>query len=224
MSNECYTGNLGAFSPEELAAIRTKSICVVGCGGLGGYTAHALARFGVAALTLVDGDCFTESNRNRQMFALPETMGQNKAEAAARALTIIDSALTVTPVGAMLSEDNAVQILGGHDLVIDCLDRPQARLVLESACAQLNIPFVHGAIDGFFGQAAVVLPGDALMQRLYGNREPVAATSSPVFTVQAVSAIQCCEALKLLAGRPSPLQGKLLHINLEDNVWTTLAV
>lgn len=216
-----YAANLGAFSAAQLAAAGQKSVCIVGCGALGGYTANALARFGVRKITLVDGDCFQESNQNRQLFALPKTLGQNKAETTASALREINDAVRVHPVPVMLDAANAQAILAGHDLALDCLDNPQARMQLEDACAALGIPFVHAAIDGFFGQVATVFPHDGLMRRLYGEGGVACAQSNPVFTAQAVSAIQSCEAIKLLAGDSTTFTG-LLHINLQDTVFTLL--
>lgn len=224
MPEERYKANLGAFSAVELDKIAEKSVCIVGCGGLGGYVCNALARFKIGSLTVVDGDVFAESNLNRQLFAAEDTLEKSKAAVCAEALLRVNSALKITAVSAMLSDENAQEILSGHDLVMDCLDNPESRLVLEKNCNRLDIPFIHGAVDGFAGQVAVVLPGDDLMKKLYSTDDAYAPSAgSPVFTVQAVSALQCSEALKLLAGR-GHLHGELLHINLEDNAFQIIKV
>jgi len=226
MTQQRYHGNLGSFSRDELAEIAKKSVCVVGCGGLGGYVCNALARFGVGSVTVVDGDDFSESNLNRQFFARADTLGKNKAAVCAQELLKINVAVPVVPVPEFLSQQNAAQILKGHDLVIECLDSAEVKIMLEDKCEELGLSFVHGAINGFFGHVAVVLPGDRLMKKLYAAPEAQESPDggSPVFTAQAVSAIQCSEAFKLLAGRPSCMRSKLLHINLEDNEFSLLDV
>jgi tRNA A37 threonylcarbamoyladenosine dehydratase len=75
---ERYFRNLGAISEEEIAALHTKRVCVIGCGGLGGYVIEFLSRIGIGTLTAVDGDCFVLSNLNRQLFN-EEHIGKNKA-------------------------------------------------------------------------------------------------------------------------------------------------
>ncbi len=213
-----YSDNLKTFTSPELEQIRQKSVCVVGVGGLGGFVCNGLARFGVGRLTVIDGDVFSESNLNRQLFARPDTIGRPKALVCKEELERINGDVAVTAVPAMLEELNAGSLLSGHDLVIDCLDSPRARVVLEKACEALGLPFVHGAVSGDTGQVAAVFPGDGLMKRLYsvweeGDSPP---GGNPVFSVQAVSALQIGEALKLLAGRDSGLKGRLLHLNLSD--------
>lgn len=219
-----YARNMEAFSPQELEQIRTKQICIIGCGGLGGYVGQALIRFGIGKLTIVDGDVFSESNLNRQLFSKPDNLGQNKAEVAKQSLTLINSDPTIIALPLMLTAENAIDIIQGHDLVIDCLDSVGPRLVLAKACAELNLPLVHGAIAGFFGQVANILPGSGLLERLYpeiglAGQSLDQKKGNPVFTPQLVAALQCSEALKLLANRPEVLRNAVLHINLLHNTF-----
>lgn len=219
---ERYAGNMQAFSAEELATVRTKNVCIIGCGGLGGYVCNGLARFGVGRLTLVDGDHFSVGNLNRQLFATRKTLGQNKAAATQAALEEINDEVQVAVHEVMLCEQNAAEILAGHHLVVDCLDSPQARLMLGRHCAQLGIPMVHGALGGFYGQVANVFPGDTLLSVLYAQQEngPVGLEKkwgNPVFTVQVVASVQCSEALKLLAEKEPYLRNQLLYIDLLNN-------
>ncbi len=224
MTDERYIGNIGAFSEAELEAVRQKSVCVVGCGGLGGFVCNALVRFGIGSLTVIDGDVFTAGNLNRQMFAREDTIGLPKVQVCKEQLSGINSEVTVNAVNTMLDESNAEALLRGHDLIIDCLDSPQARMILENACEKLGLVFVHGAINGFMGQVAAVFPGDGTMKRLYADWEKSGKTEagSPVFAVQTVSAIQCSEAIKILAGRETDLNGQLLLINLQENVFEVI--
>lgn len=226
---ERYHKNVEAFSIEEVQSIRQKRVCVVGCGGLGGHVIQSLARFGVGFLTLVDGDVFCASNLNRQAFCTETNLGQSKANAAKEALATINSDVIVHAHFEMLTEQNAEALLSGHDLAIDCLDNVSSRFILMQACNKANIPFVHGAIGGFFGQVANVFPGDDTLNRLYPSDHLFEKgienrLGNPPFTPQLVAALQCSEALKILAGRDHVLRNAVLHIDLLHNEFEKIAL
>ena len=84
---------LGAGATDK---IKRANIAVFGVGGVGSYAVEALARSGVGALTLVDGDVYTPSNMNRQLFADLTTLGKNKAQVAASAVARINPDCKVT--------------------------------------------------------------------------------------------------------------------------------
>lgn len=221
---ERYIRNAETFSWEEMANIQKKWVCVAGCGGLGGYVCQALARFGVGKITIVDGDIFNESNLNRQAFANTKTLGMNKALAAKEALTLINPDVAVKARPVMLSSENAAEILQEHDLAIDCLDSISTRFLLAKQCSGQGIPMVHGAIAGFYGQIANIFPGDGLLDLIYPDKGDAVhglekKLGNPAFTPQLVSAIQCSEALKLLAGRQNILRHSMLYVDLLNNSY-----
>lgn len=216
-----YIKNTNAFSVRDMALIHEKKICVVGCGGLGGHVALTLARFGVQHLTLVDSDVFSISNLNRQCFSNEQNIGKNKATEAQTQISLINSDVNVSVVQEMLTDCNAAEIIAGHDLVMDCLDNITARRTVDRACETLGIPYVHGAIAGFYGQVATVFPGDGHLRRIYPEEREFKGLENelgnPPFTPQLVAAIQCSEALKLLCGRGELLRNKMLYIDLYYN-------
>ena len=222
---ERYVKNTNAFSREEVEAIHAKSVCVVGCGGLGGYVAMSLARFGVGKLSLIDGDVFDPSNLNRQLFCTEANLGKSKAQEAKLALSLVNSSVEIEAYMELLVEDNCRRLLSGHDAVVDCLDSIPSRLVLEDGCASADIPLIHGAIGGFYGQVSCVFPGDGTLHTLYAGSESRPQDNpagNPPFTPQMVAAIQCSETLKLLAGKSGLLRKKLLLIDLLRNVFQTV--
>ena len=224
---ERYYRNAEAFSWLEMATIREKSVCVIGCGGLGGYVCHTLTRFGIGSLTLVDGDVFSENNLNRQLFATMQTLGQNKAMVTQQALTLINPDVEITAQPVMLTQENLMQILPGHHLAIDCLDSISSRITLVKGCAALDLPMIHGAIAGFHGQVATIFPGSALLDLLYpviseGAGSLENKSGNPAFTPQLVAALQCSEALKFLAGRGNVRQNSVLYVDLLNNCFETV--
>ena len=124
---ERYIRNLNALSEAECLLLQEKHVCVVGCGGLGGYVISALVRIGVGRITIVDSDSFEESNLNRQIFSQEDNLGQPKVKVIADKVKKINSEVKVKPLQVKLEEANASEIIAGVDCVVDCLDNFGAR-------------------------------------------------------------------------------------------------
>ena len=196
-----FLRNIPAITEAEQTLLGQKTVAVVGCGGLGGYLIEFLGRVGVGTIRVIDGDGFEETNLNRQLISEPALLGVNKAEAAAERLRRIAPALCVEAQPLFLTAENAAALLAGCDLVLDGLDSAAARKTLALACGELGIPFVFGAIGGWVAQAALCLPGDALIHRLYpGDTEPENG-STLSFTPALCAAVQCSLAVRYLTGR-----------------------
>ena len=197
MVDKRYERNIPAISEDDQQLLATKRVLVVGCGGLGGYVIEYLARLGIGELTVTDGDCFEESNFNRQLLSSVPKLGCSKAKAAAERLTQINPDVRVTAVEARFDIDNADELVSGQDLVIDALDNVTSRLLLEDVCAVHGVTIVHGAIQGWSVQTAVVRPGSGLLHRLYGPQGAAPGKTSLSFTPAFCAAVEVAEAVKL---------------------------
>jgi len=121
------------YGEATYARIRAARIAVVGLGGVGSWAAEALARSGVAALTLIDLDHVAESNINRQVQALGSTVGMAKAQALQQRVLDIHPGCRVTAVEEFVSADNWPALLAEPvDAVIDACDQVRAKLVLAA--------------------------------------------------------------------------------------------
>lgn len=131
-------------------AVRAARIAVVGLGGVGSWAAEALARSGVAALTLIDLDHVAESNINRQVQALDATLGQAKAEALRERIAGIHPGCRVTPVEEFADEDNWPALLAEPvDALIDACDQVRAKALLAAWGRASGTPVVTvGAAGG----------------------------------------------------------------------------
>ena len=221
---ERYIRNLGPLTEEECLLLRQRRVFLAGCGGLGGYLLEHLLRAGVGAITVCDGDTIVPSNLNRQLLADMESLGRSKTEAACARAALVNPEAAVEARPVFLTADNALGLIAGHDLALDALDSPAARRILASACRQAGIPLVHGAIRGWYAQAAVILPDSGMMEQLYPADAPAApdqGSFSP--TVGLCAAIQAGEAVKLLCGRPSPLAGRLLWVDLVEQEYQVVS-
>lgn len=133
---------------------RRAHIAVAGLGGVGSWCAEALARCGVAALTLIDLDHIAESNVNRQLHAMSSTLGQAKVQAMVDRVTGINPDCRVVAVDDFVTPDNVQTIFPADvDLIIDCTDQVSAKLAMILEARRRQIPVV--VCGGAGGKTAV---------------------------------------------------------------------
>ena len=136
------------YGAHTSVALQHAHVAVVGIGGVGSWAAEALARSGVGALTLIDLDHVAESNINRQVHALTETLGQSKIAAMAQRIQSIHPDCRLTLVDNFLTPDNVQQLLpAGLSVVRDCTDQVPAKIamVLQSRARQQALIVCGGA-------------------------------------------------------------------------------
>lgn len=209
-----YERNLNALSEEEQEKLLEKKVCIVGCGGLGGYLLEYLLRAGVVHMTVIDGDCFEETNLNRQILSNEHRIGCSKVQTAKEHAKAVNSDARISAIDSFLTEKNAEELLKGHDLVLDAVDNMAARRVMGRQCARLGIPLVYGAIKGWYAQVSLVMPGSRILDILCSSDAALTDKSSLSFTPAACAAFQTAEAVKYLCGRKTVLNGKVLYVDL----------
>ena len=137
--------------PARYERLRGARIAVVGVGGVGSWTAEALARSGVAELTLIDLDQVAESNINRQVHALESTLGQAKVHALQGRIAEIHPDCVVHAIEEFIDEGNVAQLLRPDQLdgVIDCCDQVRAKAAIAAWALAHRCPMVCvGAAGG----------------------------------------------------------------------------
>ncbi|MDL2253754.1 tRNA threonylcarbamoyladenosine dehydratase [Ruminococcaceae bacterium OttesenSCG-928-I18] len=123
--------------------LEKKHVAVFGLGGVGGYVAEALARGGLGALTLFDGDRVTESNRNRQLIALCSNEGKNKAEEMASRILDIHPGCHVTAHPVFYTAQNAPAYpFGAFDYVVDAVDMVSAKIEIIVRAKEAGVPVI----------------------------------------------------------------------------------
>lgn len=213
---ESLERNFPCFSAAAQLRLFQARVLIVGLGGLGGTLTALLARLGVGRLLLADGDEFSASNLNRQLLATRVTLGQKKAEVAARYVRDINPALEVEAIPRFLDEASLPPYLARVHLVLDGLDSLAARRDLFNAAQAAKVPLVHGAAMGKFGQLATILPedGDAF-RRIFSAAPPTPAEPREILapTAALVATLQVQEAVRLLLGQPSAYHRVLAHFD-----------
>ena len=218
---ERYARNLRSFSIDQQHKLLSSRVAVVGLGGLGGFVVELLARAGVGELVLVDGDRFEDHNLNRQLLSSESLLDRPKADVATERVRAINSAVDLTVRGEFITEQNALEVLAGADVVADCLDNLPDRFVLQEAALQMDRPLVSAAVAGYFGHVTTIFPGDDGLTRLYGPRESVPRKGVEMelgclpYAVASVASAECSEVVALLLTGVGKLRGRVLTLDLE---------
>ncbi|MBM3386604.1 MAG: tRNA threonylcarbamoyladenosine dehydratase [Betaproteobacteria bacterium] len=145
-----FSGLQRLYGLDAAQRLRRAHMVVVGIGGVGSWTAEALARSGIARLTLIDMDHIAESNVNRQIHALTSTLGQAKAEAMRERIAQIHPGCQVDVVDDFVSPENWPALLPERpDALIDACDQVKAKLAMANWALREQVPFVCvGAAGG----------------------------------------------------------------------------
>ena len=216
-----YERNIPALTEEECLALKEKRVLLVGCGGLGGHIIDQLARIGVGFLRVVDGDVFEETNLNRQLLSSIPALGTGKAAAAAGHIRRINPDVAVEAIDAFMTEENVRSLVCGCDIVMDALDNIPARRLLAAACAEAGIPYVYGGIAGWVAQAAISMPGDHLIEKLFPEDVELQDKSVLSFTPALCASMQVALCIKHLTGRPVET-GTVYYFDLLNQEFETI--
>lgn len=216
-----YIRNIPALSEEECLALGKKRVLVAGCGGLGGHIIDMLARIGVGCLRVADGDVFDITNLNRQLLSSCAVLGVNKAKVAADHIHRVNPDIRAEAMECFITEENVRSMLADCDIVLDALDNISGRRLLASACTQAGIPYVYGGISGWIAQAAVSMPGDGLIEKLFPEETIIRDRSVLSFTPAMCASMQAALCVKLLLGRPLST-GTVYYFDLLNKEFETI--
>lgn len=128
---------------EALARLKNARVAVFGVGGVGGYAVEALARSGVGALDLIDNDTVAQSNINRQIIALNSTVGQYKADVAAKRVLDINPECDVRAIKVFYMPETADEFdFTRYDYIIDAIDTVKGKLALARQAQDAGAPII----------------------------------------------------------------------------------
>ena len=144
-----FGGVARLYGQQGAERLRGAHVCVIGIGGVGSWSAEALARTGVGRITAVDLDMVAESNTNRQIHALGEVYGQAKVDAMAQRIRDINSACTVECIEDFVTPDNVATLLDrDFSVVIDAIDQVRAKAAMIAYCRRRGTPIVVAGAAG----------------------------------------------------------------------------
>ena len=211
---------LPEVGPEGQRLLSKASILVVGAGGLGSPALLYLAAAGIGRIGVIDDDSVDLSNLQRQVLHGTSAIGEAKVASAERRLGDLNPEVAVEAHETRLVAGNALEVIGGYDLVIDGSDNFSTRYLISDACEILGKPWVFGSIHRFEGQVTTFnLDGGPNYRDLFPEAPPAElapnCAEAGVLGVLPgiVGSIQATEAIKIILGVGEPLSGRLLVID-----------
>jgi len=225
-SRHILLNDIDVSGQEKLAASR---VMIVGAGGLGCPAAMYLAASGVGQLIIADDDVVDITNLQRQIGHSTDDIGLPKVVSLVGKLKEINPDIVITGLHERLAADRLNDVLSASDAVLDCSDNVATRLMVNAAAVFHKIPLVSGAAIRFEGQVSVFnyTPESPCYACLYGmeaDEEEMTCSQRGVFSplVGVVGSMMAAEALKLLIGLGSILDGRLLLCDIRQMDWRSL--
>jgi adenylyltransferase/sulfurtransferase len=207
---ERYQRQIAVVGEDGQEKIGKTRLLIAGAGGLGSTAALFAAMAGFGTIRIIDPDRIEETNLNRQLLFREADIGRAKADTAAKALRALNSSIEVEPVRAAIGTTPARDLIRGIDVVIDGLDNYPARFLLADAAWKCGIPFIHGAVEGFYGQVCTIVPTKSPCLRcIVPNPPPVRETPVIGVTTGVIGCVQVTEAIKLVTGTGIPISDHL---------------
>lgn len=214
------------ITTKEQELLKNSKVLVFGLGGLGGFVVEDLVRIGVLNLVLVDGDVFSESNLNRQLFSLEKNIGKKKVECAKERIKEINSNVNVKTIDKFVTKKEMEEIIE-EDVccVIDCLDSIKSKCELEECCKNKNVKLVSGAIGGLIGHFTSIFPGDDTLKKYYKNKKELGNELGNLsFVASCIASFEVSECIKILLNKNDVMRNKMLYIDFEHNDFLEINV
>lgn len=216
-SRQTVLPTIGKEGQQKLAASK---VLVVGAGGLGCPVLAYLAGAGVGHLGMVEHDQLEASNLHRQFLYSMDGLGEKKVALAEAWLKQYNPSIAIEAYPARF-QTLEVEQLAGYDLIIECTDCMDTKLLVNRTALKAEVPVVFASIYQFEGQVQVVTPNSSCLECLYEGGAPNEVPSCAVAGVMGavpgvIGSIQALEAIKQLLGLEGRLSNELLLVNLAD--------
>ncbi len=229
-SRQILFRKIGEAGQEKLLA---STVTVVGMGALGCVNANELVRAGVGHLRIIDRDVVDLSNLQRQVLYTEKDAAASvpKVFAAVEHLGEANSEVQVDPIYSELNAENAEELLGGADLIVDATDNLETRYLINEYCVKHAVPWVYGGAVGAQGMTAAFVPGGPCFSCFSGHSGiseghavHTANTNGILNSLTAIIAsLEVTEALKILTGSDA-VRKEALYIELWDNEFFTIPI
>ncbi|MCP1661350.1 MAG: HesA/MoeB/ThiF family protein [Methanocalculus sp. MSAO_Arc1] len=208
---ERYIRQIMMIGEDGQERLKQATIFIAGAGGLGSPIGLYLAAAGVGRLILADYDTVDLSNLNRQVLHGTADLGRRKVDSARRKLEAINPEITIETESVTIDDNNLPELVGDADGIVDAMDNFGTRYLLNRAALQKEIPFFHGGINGFSGQATTIVPGTTACLRCIFPHPPPQETFPVLGTTAGfIGVVQANEVLRYLLGRGELLTNRLL--------------
>ena len=215
---------LSEIGLEGQQKLKSAHVLMIGAGGLGCPVLQYLAAAGVGNIGIVDDDSVDESNLQRQILYNSADLGLNKAEIAAKKISLLNPHIQIKAFPFRINQDNCAKMISNYDLIVDGSDNFATRYLVNDCCVQLGKILVFGSIFKFEGQVSVFnFNGGPTLRCIYpeaplAHEVPNCSEIGVLGVLPGIIGLyMASEVLKVILNIGDVLSGKLLVINSLDN-------
>ena len=212
--------------------LKNSSVLVIGAGGLGCPALQYLTTAGVGRIGICDFDRVSASNLNRQILYTPQDVDKLKVEVAQNKLQQLNPFIDIQSIDKKLNPENALDVIGHFDLVLDCTDNFQATYLIHDTCFLKKIPLVQASIYQYEGQIQSYLFNETEKgcMRCLSPEQPDDSCTGNCDQAGVLGVVpgllgtqQAAEALKIILGLGSAISQKICLVNLLNNEQTLIS-
>lgn len=219
---QMWTPDVGEEGQRKL---KSASVLVSRCGGVGGTVAYYLAAAGIGKIVLAHAGNVKPSDLNRQLLMTTDWLGKPRVESAARRLNELNPNTQVVPVAQNLSDDNCLELGEQVDVIIDAAPLFPERFAMNRAAVELGKPLIESAMYDLDAQLTTIIPGQTgCLRCLYPDDPPHWKREFPVFGAVSgmIASMAVVEAIKLITGIGTTMAGEMLWVNLRSMAFRKL--
>lgn len=217
---------LPEFGETAQAKLKKSTVLIAGAGGLGSPAALYLAAAGVGRLIICDHDRVELSNLNRQILHGTSDIGSFKSDSAEQTLSALNSEILIESHASTLDQKNIRELAAGADVILDCLDNIETRLVLNTYSIEQNVAIIHAGVDGWTGQLSFLHPPETPCLACLFEEAEDGQGPTPILGAIAgiVGSTQALEAIRYLTGQADTLKNVLLHFDGLNMEWNRIDI
>ncbi|RAJ75193.1 adenylyltransferase/sulfurtransferase [Chitinophaga dinghuensis] len=216
---------LEGFGPEKQQLLLQAAVLVIGAGGLGVPVLQYLTAMGVGRIGIVENDTVSITNLQRQVLYTTADQGKPKGQLAKQRLHQLNPDITIELHETWLTTENALEIISGYDVIVDCTDNFGTRYLINDASVITGKPLVYGAIYKYEGQVSVFNYQQGATYRCIFPEAPAAGemlNCSEIGVLGVLPGIigsyQANEVVKIITGIGTPLRNQLMTVDILENV------
>lgn len=210
--------------------LKNAKVLIIGAGGLGTPVAAYLTSIGIGTLGIIDGDIIQETNLNRQFLYNENETGKSKITVLEKKLKLQNPHIDITKFEHFLTLENSKKIVTQFDVICDCTDNLETRLLIDQTCSLLNKPLVYAGVKDWEGYVTIlnhrskirlhnIFSFDSLAKDALTN----CSTSGIINTTCGIAgSIQATEVIKIILEQENQLDGEILCFNSKEMVFKKL--
>ncbi len=205
--------------------LSNSKVFIAGVGGLGSFVSILLSCAGIGRMILVDNGYVKVENLNRQILYSENEVGLKKVNEAKKYLTSLNPAVEIETYFETIRDDNVDYYVKKSDIILDCLDNFETRLILNKSAIKNNVPLVHASVYGMWGQITFILPRKTpCLNCIFSTSNkkevfPIVATTCGI-----IGSLQVNETIKFITKIGTNLTNKILFYDGESLTFDIIKI